>query len=435
MKSLRTIIVFCFLVSVCLWSAPFQAPAASPKAIKESSENRFRLKPDGRRKVCLTCHADFEDTLKRAFVHTPVNKPGCTACHNPHTSHHPKQLSARAADLCLDCHRGIVPEGARSVHRVVLERKCDLCHDPHAADHKFNLRTGGNDLCYGCHADKLDAIKKVKFRHAPVETGCVTCHNPHASMKAAALLTEETPGLCGNCHRTDNPDFAKKHMNYPVAGSRCNSCHSVHGSDKAAILHNKVHQPFGNKSCGLCHENAASRNPLALKKQGFELCRGCHGNMVNELFSKNRLHSAVIGKQGCLNCHSPHASSEQGLLLSKPVQVCGACHEDTIDRQNKSQGKHVPVQDGMCVSCHSPHASDNDLLLNESSTISLCAGCHDWVNHSNHPVGDAVIDKRNKNLTVQCLSCHRSHGTEYKKMLPAATVSELCTQCHKEYMR
>ncbi len=34
---------------------------------KESTESKFRLKPGAQQKVCLTCHAEFEDKLKKPF--------------------------------------------------------------------------------------------------------------------------------------------------------------------------------------------------------------------------------------------------------------------------------------------------------------------------------------------------------------------------------
>jgi DmsE family decaheme c-type cytochrome len=401
---------------------------------KESTESKFRLKPDARQKVCLTCHADFEGKLKKPFIHTPV-KTGCTACHSPHTSNYPKQLSADVSRICLTCHVGILPKDARSSHKVALEGKCIQCHDPHSSDNKNNLLKSGNQLCYGCHKDKMDAIAKVKFKHNPVEKGCINCHNPHGSPKAVALLTDEVPALCKGCHQTDKPIFVKKHENYPVGNSRCTLCHSVHGSDKAGMIYNSTHPPFANKTCNLCHESATSPKPLTLKKKGFELCRGCHNKMVNDMFAKNRLHLPVMGKDGCLNCHSPHASADRPLLKAPPVRLCGTCHADTIQRQENSITKHEPIKEGQCTICHSPHASDNVLLFTQPTTIELCAQCHDYSKHSTHPVGDKVIDKRNKNLTVQCLSCHRAHGTEYKHMLPFATTSELCTQCHVEMKR
>jgi predicted CXXCH cytochrome family protein len=268
-----------------------------------------------------------------------------------------------------------------------------------------------------------------------VEKACIICHNPHGSLKAAALLKDEVPALCKGCHQTDKSIFVKQHVNYPVGNSRCTKCHSVHGSDKAGMIYNSAHPPFANKTCNLCHESPGTPNPLALKKKGFELCRGCHNNMVNEMFAKNRLHLPVLGKDGCLNCHSPHASPERPLLKAALIPLCGSCHADTIQRQDKSITKHEPVREGVCTVCHSPHASNNVLLFTQASTIELCAQCHDWQKHSTHPIGEKVIDKRNKNLTLQCLSCHRSHGTEFKHMLPFATTSELCTQCHVEYKR
>jgi predicted CXXCH cytochrome family protein len=184
--------------------------------------------------------------------------------------------------------------------------------------------------------------------------------------------------------------------------------------------------------CNQCHDSASAPNPLALKKKGFELCRGCHNSLVNEMFAKNRLHWAVVGKDGCLNCHSPHASPQQNLLKEPLIPLCGKCHADTIQRQEKSPTKHEPIQEGMCMVCHMPHASDNALLFTQVSTIEVCGTCHDWQKHSTHPIGEKVTDKRNKNLTMQCLSCHRSHGTEYKQMIPFPSISELCTQCHVE---
>ena len=435
---LRASAVILVLSAICLCFAP-RAEAAKAnkptKTSKESKETQFRLKPGAQLKVCLTCHSDFEDRLKKPFVHTPLTKTGCTACHSPHTSNYPKQLSADVSALCLTCHKGILPDGARSAHKVALEGKCVLCHDPHSADNKFNLRTAGNDLCFGCHKEKADEVSKAKFKHNPVTKGCVNCHNPHASMKAKVLLKNEVPALCKECHQIDKPLFVKQHMNYPVGGSQCTLCHNVHGSDRAGIIYNTAHPPFASKSCNMCHESSSAPNPLALKKKGFELCRGCHNNMVNEMFAKNRLHWPVIGKDGCLNCHSPHATTQKGLLKGTPIQVCGQCHSDTIQRQERSITKHEPIQDGLCTACHSPHASDNELLFNQASTIEVCGKCHDWQKHSTHPIGEKIIDKRNKNLSVMCLSCHRAHGTEYKHMFPVATVTELCTQCHAEYKR
>ncbi len=410
------------------------APADKPaKAVKDP--NPYHLKENARQKVCIGCHADFEPKLKKAFIHTPLKTEGCTACHSPHASSHDKQLSEEPDKLCLSCHMQIQPAGAQSVHKVVAEGKCLLCHDPHSSDNKFNLLKAGNELCFGCHKEKAEAIAKNKFKHAPVEKACVSCHNPHASTTAKALLTKEVPTLCLDCHKTDNALFVKQHQGFPVAGARCTSCHSVHGSNRTAIIYDTAHPPFLSKNCTMCHESPAPGKPVALKKKGLELCRGCHNTVVNDMLGKNRLHWPILGKEGCLNCHNPHASPQKGLLKAKPVVLCGSCHQDTIQRQERSITKHQPMQDGACTTCHSPHASDNELLFVKPLVLDVCGQCHDWGKHASHPVGPKVIDKRNRNLILQCTSCHRAHGSEFKHMFPTPTETDLCTQCHVEYRR
>jgi predicted CXXCH cytochrome family protein len=36
---------------------------------------------------------------------------------------------------------------------------------------------------------------------------------------------------------------------------------------------------------------------------------------------------------------------------------------------------------------------------------------------------------------VDCLSCHRSHGTDHKHMIHFASTTDLCIQCHKKFKR
>ena len=242
-------------------------------------------------------------------------------------------------------------------------------------------------------------------------------------------------------------------MDYPVAKSDCSSCHDAHGSDKAGILFNNVHQPVANKVCQQCHEASTSPDALKTKKAGFELCRGCHSGMMNDTFNKNRIHWPLVDKVGCLNCHEPHASKGKKLLLGDSKSLCGKCHSDTMEfqvklaereKQEKASAKgkvikgaltHVPIQEGNCEDCHASHASDNAFLLKQPSIIKLCEKCHDWSKHTTHPMGPKVVDTRNKNISMDCMSCHRSHGTGYRYMIPFPVVTDLCVQCHRQLKR
>jgi len=418
-----------------------------------AQQNKFRLKPDAKGKLCLSCHDNFKEKLKDPFIHTPVKTGECSECHNPHTASHGKLLDEDPNKICSKCHEGIVPKNFKSSHKVVVEGNCVKCHDPHASKNKFVLLKAGNELCFDCHKNISSAVAKAKFKHNPVEKGCINCHDPHASTKGKHLLKNDLVALCINCHKTDRPNFLKQHMNYPVAKTDCSSCHDAHGSDKAGILFNNVHAPVANKVCTQCHEASTSPDPLKTKKGGFELCRGCHSKMMNETFNKNRIHWPIVDKVGCLNCHEPHASKGKNLLLGDSKSLCGKCHSDTMEHQVKlaekeSQEKaaakgrpikgaltHNPVQEGECSACHLPHASDSAYLMNKPSFNESCGACHDWSKHTTHPMGAKVVDSRNKNLKMDCMSCHRSHGTGYRYLIPFPAVTDLCVQCHKQYKR
>ena len=440
---LRTKILFLILVMLPVLSF----------SVVYSQDNKFKLKPDARGKLCLECHDKFKDKLNNKFVHTPVKTGECSECHNPHTSAHGKLLFADASKICSKCHEGIIPAKAKSVHKVVAEGNCAKCHDPHASNNKANLLKAGNDLCISCHKGIGEAAAKVKFKHSPVEDGCLTCHDPHGSAKAVALLKNELVSLCTECHQPDKPAFTKQHVNYPMAKARCTSCHDPHGSDRGGILFANVHTPVANKMCNQCHEAPNSPTPFKTKRPGFELCRGCHSKMMNDTLDKNRVHWPLFDKVGCLNCHEPHASTGKKLMNSDTVTLCGKCHADTMakqeklaamERQEKAAAKgrqpkgditHAPIQKGDCLSCHAPHASNAGFLLSKQPVIDLCGTCHDWQKHTSHPMGEKTRDSRNKNLSMDCLSCHISHGTTYRYMIPFPEVTTLCVQCHKQYKR
>lgn len=399
------------------------------------SQDQFRLKPDAKGKACLACHVAFQERMKLPFVHTPVKKGACADCHNPHTSSHGKLLEENPNKICLKCHDGIVPGKAKSIHKAVEDGNCVKCHDPHAAKYRNNLLLDGSALCFSCHKAIAESVKSSKFRHKPVESGCLSCHGPHASEGADALLKTGVPSLCTGCHKADGPSFAKRHMGYPVAKARCTSCHDPHGSSQPGMLWANVHSPVEKKMCNQCHLEYSSPDALKVKRPGYELCRGCHADMVNETFGKKRIHWPVVDKTSCQNCHAPHAARQSALLRDSMKNICNSCHQDVVRRQEASATKHKPIQDGMCTKCHRPHSSDFVSLLDNTSTINLCGTCHEWQRHSTHPIGDNVVDMRNRNLTLDCLSCHRSHGTEFKSFTYFNPKMDLCVQCHATFKR
>ena len=294
---------------------------------------------------------------------------------------------------------------------------------------------GGNALCAECHKDVSRAADAAKFKHRPIaQSGCIACHEPHGSAKGPQLLRSDLPELCIKCHRVDKPIFVKQHQGYAVSKARCTSCHDPHGSNVRGMLFDKVHSPVAKLMCGQCHFPPGAPEGFKTRRAGVELCKGCHTPFVSQMREKKRLHRPVA-EGACLSCHGPHAAKAPGLLRDNLIKVCGACHADTLRRQELSFTKHEPVEQGACQRCHDPHSGDAPLLLLKSDPIAVCGACHDWQRHSSHPIGPTRRDPRNRNLSLDCGSCHRAHGTEYKHMMASPTTSDLCVNCHELYKR
>jgi DmsE family decaheme c-type cytochrome len=399
------------------------------------AQNDFKLKDGAAGTICLNCHDGFQEKMNKPFVHSPLVDGDCIGCHNPHTSTFEMLMAESPDSICYTCHDSVVSEEAKSIHQVVAEGKCILCHDPHASDNESNLLKKGKDLCAECHGQLVDRINESKFEHPPVREDCLTCHNAHSSSQGANLLKDSPSVLCLGCHETDKPTFKKLHRDYPVERAECTSCHDPHGSNEAAMLYDNIHPPVAKRNCEQCHVDPTSTEPFALKAAGYETCMACHYEMITDVLNQSHIHWPVVDDKGCTNCHSPHASPEKKLMRQPMLDLCGRCHADTLARQERAATEHPPIAEGKCGECHLLHGSDNQFLLTEESVIPICADCHEWQTHSTHPIGEDFVDPRNKNVTLQCISCHRTHGTEYTHFLYFSTDNELCVQCHIHFKR
>jgi predicted CXXCH cytochrome family protein len=417
-------------LQICVVLFPLMAMPAMA-----ADDNPYRLKPGARGPVCLDCHSDLQDQMKLSSVHTPVKSGECSDCHSPHASSHDQLLAADPATICAGCHTDLLPAEPVSVHAALADEGCAGCHDPHASPNANNLLQAGNLLCYTCHAEMQAEVEGAEFRHAPVVDDCRACHDPHASGAAAYLLKQDVGSLCADCHDATRASFVQRHNGYPVAGSDCTSCHDPHGSARSGILRAQLHQPVANGMCNLCHQDASAEEPLQLRRPGISLCAGCHNKVLNDVFSRNELHWPVVEGAACANCHAPHGSDEAALLVAAPHDLCGGCHAETIEAQVTSMDQHPPVEQGKCSACHEPHAADPQFLLRSSDDLQLCGSCHDWETHSSHPIGPKIVDPRNPNLTLDCSSCHRPHGSPFKGLAHLDLGGDMCIQCHEQLQR
>jgi len=127
---------------------------------KTTPEGKYSLNAKDE-KLCLMCHADIEDLLKKNFVHQVAGE--CTVCHLAHLSQENKLLLKNGEALCADCHQKVEghpvsqhPISGSIDPRFSKEKKpltCLSCHNPHGADFDglvFADRSRG-ELCQSCH--------------------------------------------------------------------------------------------------------------------------------------------------------------------------------------------------------------------------------------------------------------------------------------------
>lgn len=163
--------------------------------------------------LCYGCHD--KSMFEQKVVHAAVGM-GCTGCHNPHASKNPKLLATELPDLCYTCHeKGMF---TKKVVHAALGMGCTVCHRPHASDSPSLLTAPAGKLCVTCH-EKQSSGRHFMSRFSAIddhpvqgkadpsrpgrELSCVSCHNPHSSVKHKLLVDESASSgnLCLLCHR------------------------------------------------------------------------------------------------------------------------------------------------------------------------------------------------------------------------------------------
>ena len=304
---------------------------------------------------CTMCHTD---KAEGKVVHPAVSF-GCDSCHTgvdasdiPHKFTGPKGLSKKGNSLCMTCH----DEGKfnKKSRHAALESGCITCHDPHVNENRKLLVSPQPELCKGCHGKKRF---EKKTRHEAINTGCTPCHSPH-SADFDKLLKDKTPDLCYICH------------------------------DQALYYGPTIHSPVGKGECLSCHVPHSTDNDTLTKKPSAKLCFSCHPE--SGFKGKGSTHKPVM--EGlCLECHLPHISNNEGLLFRQGNLICRKCHPQ-IEKQPHtvagftSPGHPVrgrkdlgrPGKIHSCLSCHKPHESDSPNLFRYKGTTAfdLCQNCH-----------------------------------------------------------
>ncbi len=205
--------------------------------------------------------------------------------------------------------------------------------------------------------------------------------------------------VCYDCHKEAQTKFSRKYQHDPVAKQDCEACHARHGFS----------------------------NVLVLKKDGKDLCLGCHTGFDSTVASGAIVHPAV--KEGlCTTCHDPHASDRPGLIREVDGDLaCFVCHDEMLDSTGLSK-EHKPFADRNCGECHVKHSGSQPGLL-VAPQEELCARCHD--------AGKTAQSHQAKNLVtagLHCTSCHDPHRSTEPKLVSQhvhpPVAAGMCDACH-----
>ncbi len=139
-------------------------------------------------------------------------------------------------------------------------------------------------------------------------------------------------------------------------------CFGCHAKEKIGLNKSNVHTVLRRGKCTICHDPHASQGSHLLKKEGSEAAYGCH---KKEDYEKKVVHNTGSAK-GCNACHVAPTSSDQKNLLAKgEPALCLECHDKVRPEFQKAHGNY-PVENASCVGCHNPHTSVKPKLLKTS---------------------------------------------------------------------
>ncbi len=218
---------------------------------------------------CMSCHNAMPE-IEKGSVNKFVKIPDgidCERCHGPGELHvslklkgvfvdtvhmidysivNPRKLSwQRQIDLCQRCHlqgNSVLKEGKKfsdfrpgmklsDVYEVYMPQYEKASDDFIMASHAQRLQQSK------CFIEANKEVKKVEGKSfTTMNLTCITCHNPHVSVKATG--TQIFNNACMNCHGQDACTEEEATLN--LANNNCVSCH-MPKSGSVDIPHVSVH--------------------------------------------------------------------------------------------------------------------------------------------------------------------------------------------------
>lgn len=191
---------------------------------------------------CMTCHNGYPDFVKTSQNKYVTIKTGidCERCHGPGGLHVKEKMAGNIVDTSKSPDYSIV--NPRRLSTELQNNICQRCHLQGIAvlnDGKtfFDFRPGMHlsEVMnvfmpqYEGAQDKMimaSHVERMKKSDCYVSSGkmsCITCHNPHVSVK----FTQHSQYInaCNSCHGTGKQQCTEKEAVRNAKGNDCITCH------------------------------------------------------------------------------------------------------------------------------------------------------------------------------------------------------------------
>lgn len=227
-------------------------------------------------KSCLECH---NNTLNRSL---PTN--------GSHNSGSRKNLD------CNQCHSFNSEKGWTlftpfNHQKIESNETCESCHNAKARTLKYKTanHVQTNLTCVECHS--TSAWKPASYKHQPIDTQCLDCHNGKTASGKPTNHTLQTQVQCSVCHNQERWSPAWYSTNYT---------HSQFGNLPPISIRGRMMNHEDANQCGRCHETK-SDSVKYKNKESAPTCLGCHQKDFNSEYHRGGGSDRL---KNCLQCHN-----------------------------------------------------------------------------------------------------------------------------------
>ena len=242
-----------------------------------------------------------------------------------------------------------------------------------------------------------------------------------------------TQNCLSACHEHDRirRDFDASTMGVQLSrksGMPIVDCESCHGPGSLAIeglTPERVEREAKEGKRTACdYKTLIDLKSLPAQAQSL-ICLKCH--TANATFNLHSWSAGIhaVSDVSCSDCHKVHVGPDLKVKPRETAEMCYQCHQEIRAEFLLPSHHPVPEQRVFCIDCHDAHGTLYDGSLKRETVKATCSQCHGEK--------EGPFTYEHADLTEDCFSCHRPHGSVNNNLL---TLQEpyLCLQCHAGHL-